>query len=169
MAGRTPSQTVGPYYAICLPWLNGERVTGGRGARVVLTGRVLDGNGAPVNDALVETWQPLADTPPPAKDGKPHGFGRVGASKDGAFRLETTMPAGDTPFLGVTILARGLLRHLHTRVYLAPEDRVRADPALAPLAKSPRLGTLVARRGDGDEWRWDIRLQGEGETVFFAP
>ena len=64
MAARTPSQTVGPYYAICLPWENGARVTGGTGARVVLTGRVLDGNGAPINDALVETWQPLAATLP---------------------------------------------------------------------------------------------------------
>jgi len=168
MAGRTPSQTVGPYYAICLPWIDGARVTGGNGARVVLTGRVLDGNGAPVNDALVATWQPLAGTPAPAADGRPHGFGRVGTSKDGGFRLETTMPPGEAPFLGVTILARGLLKHLHTRVYLAAEDRVRADPALAPLASSPRLATLVARPSGGDEWRWDIHLQGEGETVFFA-
>lgn len=169
MAGRTPSQTVGPYYAICLPWIDGDKVTGGSGARVVLTGRVLDGNGAPVNDALVETWQPLGGKAATAASGRPHGFGRVGTAKDGTFRLETTMPAGDAPFLGVTVLARGLLRHLHTRVYLAPEERVRADPALAPLAKSPRLATLVAQPGGGGEWRWDIRLQGEGETVFFAP
>ena len=168
MAARTPSQTVGPYYAICLPWENGERVTGGTGARVVLTGRVLDGNGAPINDALVETWQPLAGSPAPAADGKPHGFGRTGTSKDGTYRIETTMPAGEAPFLGVTVLARGLLRHLNTRVYLAPEDRVRADAALAPLAKSPRLATLVARPGPGGEWHWDIRLQGDGETVFFV-
>ena len=168
MAGRTPSQTVGPYYAICLPWIDGEKVTGGAGARVVLAGRVLDGNGAPIGDALVETWQPLVGTPAPAADGKPHGFGRVGTAKDGTFRIETTLPAGDLPWVGVTVLARGLLRHLHTRVYLAPLERVRADPALAAIAKSPRVATLVAQPGTGGEWRWDIRLQGEGETVFFS-
>ena len=167
MAGRTPSQTVGPYYAICLPWQDGERVTGGNGARVVLAGRVLDGNGAPIGDALVETWQPVADGAP-AASGKPHGFGRVGTAKDGTYRLETTLPPGDAPFLGVTILARGLLKALHTRVYFAPEERVRADAALASVAASPRVATLLARRGSGDEWRWDIRLQGEGETIFFA-
>src|SRR5690349_14327387 len=96
MAGRTPSQTVGPYYAICLPWQDGGRVTGGPGARPVLTGRVLDGNGAPIGDALIETYQPCGDAAA-AKDGKPHGFGRVGTSKDGTYRLETTLPAGDTP------------------------------------------------------------------------
>jgi len=169
MAARTPSQTVGPYYAICLPWIDGEKVTGGGGASAVLTGRVLDGNGAPIGDALVETWQPLEGQVAAAASGKPHGFGRVGTAKDGTWRLETTLPAGDAPFLGVTVLARGLLKALHTRVYLAPEARVRADPALAPLATSPRLATLVAQPAGDGEWRWDIRLQGEGETVFFAP
>jgi len=169
MPARTPSQTVGPYYAICLPWIDGEKVTGGRGARVVLAGRVLDGNGAPVNDALVETWQPLAGPIAPAANGKPHGFGRVGTSKDGTWRLETTMPERDPPFLGVVVLARGLLTALHTRVYLAPEARVRADPSLSPIAASPRLATLVAQPAAQGEWRWDIRLQGEGETLFFAP
>lgn len=167
MAGRTPSQTVGPYYAICLPWQDGERVTGGSGPRLVLTGRVLDGNGAPIGDALIETYQPYDDAAP-AKDGRPHGFGRVGTAKDGTYRLETTLPVGDTPHLGVIVLARGLLKALQTRVYFAPEERVRADPILAPIAKSPRVATLLARRAAGDEWRWDIRLQGEGETVFFA-
>ena len=168
MAGRTPSQTVGPYYAICLPWENGARVTGGKGARVVLTGRVLDANGDAISDALVETWQAPDDAAAPSADGKPHGFARAGTAKDGTFRIETTLPAGDAPCLEVTILARGLLKALHSRVYLAPEDRVRADPVLASIAKSPRVATLVARRGSGDDWRWDIRLQGEGETVFFS-
>ena len=167
MAGRTPSQTVGPYYAICLPWENGARVTGGKGARAVITGRVLDGNGAAIGDALVETWQAPEPGTRPAADGKPHGFARTGTSKDGTFRIETTLPAGDAPCLDVTVLARGLLKALHTRVYLAPEARVRADPALAAIAASPRVATLVAEPA-GDEWRWDIRLQGEGETVFFG-
>ena len=168
MAGRTPSQTVGPYYAICLPWKNGERVSGGKGPRVMLVGRVLDGNGDPIGDALVETWQSPEAGAAPAADGKPHGFARAGTAKDGTFRIETTLPSGPAPYLDVTILARGLLKALHTRVYLAAEERVRADPALAPIAQSPRVATLVARRGSGDDWLWDIRLQGEGETVFFG-
>ena len=168
MPARSPSQTVGPYYAIALPWKDGERVTGCSGERVVITGRVLDGNGAPIGDALVETWQAPDRDAAPAADGKPHGFGRVGTAKDGTFRLETTRPAGDAPFLGVTILARGLLKHLHTRVYLAPLDQVRKDPALAPIAASPRLASLVARPGAAGEYQWDIRLQGDGETVFFT-
>ena len=169
MAQRTPSQTVGPYFAICLPWPGGARVTGCAGKRVVLTGRVLDGTGQPVNDALVETWQRPDPQAAPAADGKPHGFGRTGTDADGRFRIETALPPGDAPFIDVTLLARGVLKAMRTRVYLAPEAKVRADPAMRPLAASPRLATLVARPADGDEYQWDIRLQGEGETVFFAP
>ena len=77
------------------------------------------------------------------------------------------MPAGAAPSLDVTIFARGLLKPLRTRVYLAPRDRVAADPAMASLAGSPRLATLVATP-EGGEYRWEVRLQGEGETVFFA-
>jgi protocatechuate 3,4-dioxygenase alpha subunit len=78
------------------------------------------------------------------------------------------MPGGEVPSIDVAIFARGLLKPLRTRVYLVPEERARADPQLASLAASDRLGTLVATpRGDA-EFRWDVRLQGEGETVFFA-
>jgi protocatechuate 3,4-dioxygenase, alpha subunit len=168
MPARSPSQTVGPYYAIALPWKNGGHVTGCSGERIVLEGRVLDGAGQPVPDALVETWQAPDRDAKPAPDGKPHGFGRVSADATGHFRIETAMPRGAVPYLDVTILARGLLKHLHTRVYFADEARVRADAAVAPLASSPRLATLIARRSAAGEYRWDVRLQGEGETVFFA-
>jgi protocatechuate 3,4-dioxygenase, alpha subunit len=167
MAARTPSQTVGPYFSIALPWKDGGRVTGCAGRPIVLTGRVTDGQGAAVPDALVETWQTPDTNAAPAGDGKPHGFGRIGTDANGVFRIETAMPAGDAPFVDVTVLARGLLKALFTRVYLAPEAKVRADPAMAPLAGSPRLATLVAR-AEGDTYHWDIRLQGDGETVFFA-
>jgi protocatechuate 3,4-dioxygenase alpha subunit len=168
MPGRSPSQTVGPYFAIALPWKDGGRVTGCSGERIVLEGHLFDGAGKPVPDALVETWQtPDRDTPPSA-DGKPHGFGRASADANGLYRIETAMPAGAVPFLDVTILARGLLKHLHTRVYFADESRVRAEPSLAPLASSPRLATLIARKQGGGDYRWDIRLQGEGETIFFS-
>jgi len=77
------------------------------------------------------------------------------------------LPGGAAPCLDVTIVARGLLKPLRTRVYLAPESAVRADPAMKPLASSPRLQTLVARP-EGNEFHWEVRLQGEGETVFFS-
>jgi len=168
MPPRTPSQTVGPYYAIALPWVNGACVTGCAGRRAVITGRVFDGQGKPVPDALVETWQPPQPGIPAASDGKPHGFGRVGTAPDGSFRIETTLPATKVPYLDVTVLARGLLKALATRVYLAPEEAVRTEPALAGLASSPRVTTLIATPAANDEWHWDIRLQGEGETVFFT-
>ena len=168
MPQRSPSQTVGPYFAIALPWKDGERVTGCSGERIVLEGHVLDGAGQPVPDALVETWQAPDRNAAPSPDGKPHGFGRVSADATGLFRIETAMPAGTAPFLDVTILARGLLKHVHTRVYFADEARVRAEAAMAPLAASPRLATLIARKAAAGEYRWDVRLQGEGETVFFA-
>ena len=168
MPARSPSQTVGPYFSIALPWKVGGSVTGCSGKRIVLEGRVLDGAGKPVPDALVETWQAPDPAAPPAADGKPHGFGRASADASGAYRIETAMPAGPVPFLDVTILARGLLKHLHTRVYFAEEERVRGHAAMAALASSPRLPTLLARKAAAGDYRWDVRLQGEGETVFFA-
>jgi protocatechuate 3,4-dioxygenase alpha subunit len=168
MPGRSPSQTVGPYFSIALPWKDGARVTGCGGERIVLEGHIVDGAGQPVPDALVETWQAPDRDAPPSPDGKPHGFGRASADASGRFRIETAMPAGPVPFLDVTILARGLLKHLHTRVYFADEDRVRAEATMAPLASSARLSTLIASSVAAGQYRWDVRLQGEGETVFFA-
>ncbi|HUQ27833.1 MAG TPA: hypothetical protein VM051_04530 [Usitatibacter sp.] len=171
MANRSPSQTIGPFYHEALRWRDGGKVAFPSAAeRVVLVGRLVDGAGDPVTDAMVETWQrlPKGCAPAPAPGGaNPYAFGRVETAKDGTFRIETSMPAGDAPSLDVTIFARGLLKALRTRVYLAPLDRVRADPALAKLAESPRLATLVARQ-EGGEYRWKVRLQGERETVFFA-
>ena len=167
MAKRTPSQTVGPFFHEALRWRDGGKVQlAGDGDPVVLVGRITDGAGAPVADAMVETWQALPEGEA-AASGNPRGFARVESGDDGTFRIETRMPPGKAPFLDVTLFARGLLKPLRTRVYLAPEAAVRSDPLLAPIASSPRLATLVARR-TGNEYRWDVRLQGEGETVFFA-
>ena len=172
MATRSASQTIGPFFHEALRWKDGGNVQfSSPGERIVLEGRIVDGGGEPVADAMVETWQ----LPPqgvkggqaPAS-GNPYGFGRVQCAADGSFRIETSMPAGDAPCIDVTLFARGLLKGLRTRVYLAPRDRVRADPQMKPLADSPRLDTLIAKPSGGGRYRWDVRLQGEGETVFFA-
>ena len=173
MPARTPSQTVGPFFSEALRWRDGHRVTFAEpGNRVVISGRLLDGAGIGVSDALVETWQrsPTGATPASATgEGNPNGFGRASTAADGSFRIETAMPGGaGVPCNDVTILARGLLKALRTRVYLAPEEQVRADPAMQPIAASPRLATLVAKPAAGGEYRWDVRMQGDGETVFFA-
>ena len=168
---RTPSQTVGPFFHEAMRWKDGGRVRFAEsGAAIVLEGRLIDGAGEPVADALVETWQlsPSGAPPAAASGGNPHGFGRVETARDGTFRIETLMPGGAVPYLDVAVLARGLLKALRTRVYLATEAQVRADPALEALAASPRLATLIARPDGAGRYRWDVRLQGEGETVFFA-
>ena len=172
MAGRTPSQTIGPFYHFGLRWPDGGKIAfSEKGRAIVLTGRITDGAGEAVGDALVETWQRNAanDSPAPASgSANPHGFGRVETEKDGTFRFETTMPCGATPSIDVAIFARGLLKGLRTRVYLAPEADARTDPVLASIAGSPRVKTLIATPHGGNEYRWDVRLQGEGETIFFA-
>jgi protocatechuate 3,4-dioxygenase alpha subunit len=172
MATRTPSQTVGPFFHEALRWKDGGQVTFAEAApRVVLVGRLFDGAGEPVGDAMIETWQlsPAAAAPGSASgSARPNGFGRVETARDGSFRIETAMPAGAAPAIEVAIFARGLLKALRTRVYLTGDAEARADPAMKALAGSPRLPTLLARR-EGAEYRWDVRLQGEGETVFFGP
>lgn len=172
MALRTPSQTIGPFFHDALRWRDGGRVAFAEpGDKVILTGRIVDGEGNVVGDALVETWQrsPHGKTPGAAPGSlNPYGFGRVETAKDGSFRIETSMPGGNAPSIDVAIFARGLLKPLRTRVYLAPESAVRADPALKAIASSPRLKTLVAAAAGEGEYRWDVRLQGDGETVFFA-
>jgi protocatechuate 3,4-dioxygenase alpha subunit len=158
MADRTPSQTIGPFFHEALRWKDGGKVApGASGRRIVLTGRLVDGGGAPVGDAMVEAWQ--ADPP---------GFGRVETAEDGTYRIETAFPAGPAPSIDISIFARGLPKALRTRVYLAGEESARADPLMKDLGGSPRLRTLVATPAGEGHFRWDVRLQGEGETVFFA-
>jgi protocatechuate 3,4-dioxygenase alpha subunit len=157
----TPSQTVGPYYALGL--LNApanELVENG----IRLTGRVLDGAGEPVPDAMVEIWQ--AD-----EDGRyrpDFGWGRSGCDPDGRYSFVTAKPGaveGQAPHLTMMVFARGLLKPVLTRMYFPDEAEANArDPVLSAVDEA---STLVARvAGDGLEF--DIRLQGDGETVFFA-
>jgi protocatechuate 3,4-dioxygenase alpha subunit len=150
--GATPSQTVGPFYAIGLPWTGGRlAVAEGTPGAVAITGGVFDGEGAPVPDALVETWQRLGDGH--------RGFSR----SDGGLDVLTLKSA----YVDVSVFARGMLDRVVTRIYFADEPEVNAgDPVFASVPQD-RRDTLLAHP-DGDGYRFDIRLQGPGETVFFA-
>ncbi len=185
----TTSQTIGPFFSPCLlrddvrcNVLVGPETAG---ERIRIEGRVLDGDGAPVTDALVEIWQanahgrynhPADDGPAPL-DPAFTGFGRTGTEDDGCFWFETVRP-GRVPIgndglqashIVVTVFARGLLNHAVTRLYFGDDPATRDDPVLLRVPTS-RRATLIATpdRVDGrTAYRFDIILQGEGETVFF--
>lgn len=183
----TPSQTVGPFFSPCL-LKDDMRVLigpGSDGARIRIEGRVSDGDGAPVSDAVVEIWQANAhgrynhplDTRDLPLDPEFTGFGRCGTDDDGRFSFETVKP-GPAPFnettmqaphICVTVYGRGLLNHLATRLYFDDESSVATDPVLLCVPAELR-STLLARRqpaGAIATYRFDIVLQGEGETSFF--
>ncbi|HEY7257929.1 MAG TPA: hypothetical protein VH459_02615 [Gaiellales bacterium] len=160
MADPTPSQTVGPFFTIGLcSRPQHELVPEGAEGALRISGRVTDGDGEAVPDAVVEAW-----------DGTARRFGRCGTDAGGGYRLVSARPAGaggQAPHLAVLVFARGLLKPLLTRVYLPDEEVANAaDPVLSALDPGER-GTLVARM-DGDGLTFDIRLQGDGQTTFFA-
>ena len=181
----TSSQTVGPYLKIGFDALAIEELApaGATGERITLTGRLLDGDGKPVNDGVVEIWQANASGkyahPEDAQD-KPldkafRGFGRSLTRNDGGFRFSTIKPGavpgpdGSTqaPHIVVTVFARGMLKHLVTRVYFPDEPANASDPVLK-LVPAERRATLVAKRGAGKSTlEWNIVVQGQDETVFF--
>ena len=176
LLGKTPSQTIGPFFHIGLPWQGGEDLAGAApaGPVIELSGRVLDGSGEPVSDALLEIWQ--AD-PAGACGGAEGfvGFGRCPTDEAGRYRFRTlfpgrvSAPAGglQAPHIAMSVLARGLLRRLATRVYFEDGEGNDEDPVLA-LAPADRRPTLIAARdGPGAAYRFDVVLQGERETVFF--
>jgi protocatechuate 3,4-dioxygenase, alpha subunit len=171
----TPGQTVGPFFHSALPF-RGDRdlITPGTAGAVRLHGIVRDGAGAPVPDALVEIWQadPLGRIPQRTgtfrRDGSTFtGFGRATTDRTGEYAF-TTLPPGSVdgapPFFAVTVFARGLLDRLFTRAYL-PLDGARPDALLAALGD--RAGALVVVPDD-DGLRFDITLQGDGETPFLT-
>ncbi len=173
------SQTAGPYVHIGFAKLYRSEIApaGVPGERVTITGRVTDGDGHPMTDGIVEVWQADAQGryAHPEGGGKAAftGFGRVATDRNGEFRFTTVkpgrVPAGDgtlqAPHLAVAVFARGLLKQLSTRMYF-PDDPANAqDPVLALVAPD-RRSTLVAARS-GSDLRWNIVIQGEGETVFF--
>jgi protocatechuate 3,4-dioxygenase alpha subunit len=162
----TPSQTVGPYLAIGLPWPDGpDVVPEGTPGRIRIFGTVSDGDGAPIPDALIETWQ--AD--PDGEFGTAfRGFGRCPTDDDGAFEIFTVKPGpvgdGQARHIDVNVFARGMLNRCVTRIYFADEDNG-SDPVLESVPEE-RRGTLLAQP-TADGYRFDVHVQGEGETVFF--
>jgi protocatechuate 3,4-dioxygenase alpha subunit len=185
MAGQTPSQTVGPFFHDALSWPGAEVLARPEtlGERIEIVGRVLDGAGQPVPDALVEIWQANAagryrhpeDTQDKPLDPAFTGFGRAATDADGGFRFTTVRPGrvpgrGNTlqaPHINVGLFARGLLRRLVTRIYFEDAPGNTEDPVLALVTDPARRATLLARRAGAGVYRFDLVLQGEGETVFF--
>ncbi len=181
MPGQTPSQTVGPFFHYGLIREGGAKlVADDHEDRIAIVGRVIDGDGQPVPDAIVEIWQADAagryahpdDPDHAAADPAFVGFGRGATQVDGSFRFLTIRPGRapgpgnslQAPHIAVGIMARGMLKRLTTRLYFADAPENAEDPILA-LVPAERRDTLIARR-DGDAWRFDIVLQGDAETVF---
>jgi protocatechuate 3,4-dioxygenase alpha subunit len=207
--GRTPWQTVGPFFHYALPWKGGADLTGQsalgarpdlfprdhdflnstspkgpiRGERIAIHGFVFDAEAAPVPDAMLEIWQansagryasPADPRDDPPLDDSFSGFGRAATGADGGYRFETIRPGrvpgpGNTlqaPHIAIGIFGRGLLKRLVTRLYFAGDPANAEDPIL-PLVPAHRRTTLMATEGAYGIWRFDIRLQGEAETVFF--
>jgi protocatechuate 3,4-dioxygenase alpha subunit len=163
VAELTPFQTVGPFFHLILPSETGGQVSTPDAARqrIRIEGTVRDGKGEPVSDALLEIWQPGALT-------------RAATDAVGTYHLETALPASmiipgqatPAPHLLVAVFARGIQTRLVTRIYFDGEPTNDADPILV-LVPAPRRGTLIARRVADRAYRFDVILQGEGETVFF--
>ena len=177
------SQTIGPYLHIGMTWLVEEHMAGEgtSGERITVQGRMVDADGAPVNDAMLEIWQDNAHGkyahPEDARDLPVEagftGFGRVYTDEDGRFRFHTIKPgrvpgpdgAFQAPHLNLTIFMRGLLKHLITRVYF--DDDANASDAVLQRVPAERRSTLVARATAPGVLEWNVVLQGDGETVFF--
>jgi protocatechuate 3,4-dioxygenase alpha subunit len=191
MAGKlipTPSQTVGPFFHIGLARPEWSDLTGQnpKGDRIAIAGRVVDADGAAVPDALIELWQANAagryNHPDDRQADKPldpsfRGYGRSATDGDGKYRFVTIKPgpvpgrgnALQAPHVNLAIFARGMLKQLYTRVYFAEEAGNRNDPLLSAIDDTAARRTLIATRDGGTTpptYRFDIVLQGDGETVF---
>lgn len=187
MSNQSPNQTVGPFFHIALI-RDGENLMvgdGTRGQRIWVRGRVLDGDAQPVPDAMLELWQADAQGlyPHPADplqaQADPHftGFGRAATDPDGGFSFQTIKPGPVerpgaptmAPHLNLRVFARGMLIHTNTRMYF-PDEAANADDPVLALVPDDRRSTLVATAEASEDlptYRFDIVLQGEGETVFF--
>jgi protocatechuate 3,4-dioxygenase alpha subunit len=182
----TASQTVGPYFKIGLEWLNCDNLAGEgvSGERVTIQGRVFDGDGVPVRDAILEIWQANAHgkyAHPEDTQDKPlepgfKGYGRVPTTALGGFRFATIKPGPvpgpeggeQAPHLLVSVFMRGVLRRMVTRIYF-PDDPRNAADFILNLVEPARRSTLIAKKSGGDPGtlEWNVILQGTDETVFF--
>ena len=196
MPKQTASQTIGPFFHYALtpeaygrPGIAGGVLAAGDtpGERVRVAGRVLDGAGQPMPDALVEIWQanaagrynhPADDREEAALDPGFRGFGRLNTDSDGAFSFETVKPGpvpgrGNTlqaPHINLILFARGMVNHAFTRIYFSDEAGANGtDPVLSAVEPGRRATLIAARRETAGNvvYRFDIHLQGAAETVFF--
>jgi protocatechuate 3,4-dioxygenase alpha subunit len=192
--GITPSQTVGPFFKYGLTpdgqyawndaFTNNLVTADAAGERIRLEGKVFDGDGQPVPDCMLEVWQADAQGrfgDPKDKRAMPNatfkGFGRCGTDVNGAYAFDTIRPGSvpdadgksQAPHLLLAVFARGMLRHLYTRVYFEDEAANAGDPVLS-LVPPDRRPTLIAARKTGNgtaRYAHDLRLQGDNETAFF--
>ena len=151
----TPSQTVGPFFGFALPFQGDADAAGGEGVRI--EGQLLDGAGEPVPDGMIEAWSGRQ-------------FARCRTDPEGAFQVTLEKPSageGEAPHVEVTVFARGLLRHLVTRIYFPDEERANSTDRVLNSVEPGRRATLIAEPV-GPVLRFDIRLQGDRETVFFS-
>jgi protocatechuate 3,4-dioxygenase alpha subunit len=190
--GQTPSQTVGPYFAYGLVaeqyHYPHTQVTFGQmaesslpGTHIRITGKVFDANGKIVPDALIEFWQADSEGRIPGGPASGEiggnsrftGFGRFGTGTDpeNRFVFDTIKPgkvdAEEAPHILVVVLMRGLLTHLYTYIFFEDEAAANATDPILTSVPEDRRGTLIAEKVAADEYRFDIHLQGDGETVFF--
>lgn len=181
--GATPSQTVGPFLALGLPWDDGPlAVPRDTPGAIMISGVVYDGDGAIVPDALIETWQADPDGRfadlhayggPSALDGF-RGFARAGSDDEGRYEILTVKPGPvawpdggeQAPHLAVSVFARGMLHRCVTRIYFGDEVEANASDPLLRSVPAERRATLVAQPVEGG-YRFDVRIQGDDETVFF--
>jgi protocatechuate 3,4-dioxygenase, alpha subunit len=183
----TPSQTVGPYFHIGTDdgFIRGELVAPDREDAVRVFGTVSDGEGTPINDAMIEIWQANAAGryahPEDVREDLPleegfDGFGRTHTDADGRYEFVTVKPGvvpgadgrPQAPHIEVSVFARGLLKRLVTRIYFPDEAEANeADPLLSSIEDAEARAALVAVADDGG-LRFDINLQGDRETTFFA-
>jgi protocatechuate 3,4-dioxygenase, alpha subunit len=183
----TPSHTVGPFYGHALPFPGGGDIAPvGHPDTITLQGYVTDGQGNPLPDAFLELWSADPEGNVPQVDGSIRrdpasggylgrngveftGWGRIQTDANGHWTARTLRPGArglSAPYISVCVFARGLLVHLYTRIYLpGDEAALAADPLLARVP-AERRDTLIARKQGDGTYRFDIRLQGEGETVF---
>ncbi|WP_375500656.1 protocatechuate 3,4-dioxygenase subunit alpha [uncultured Jatrophihabitans sp.] len=167
----TPGQTIGPFFGYALPYVGGsDLVRPGHPGAIRLHGRVLDGDGQPVPDALIEIGQTDPGGALVNEPGSLHrdgwtftGWGRAATDNAGRYSFTTLLPGGPNPFFAVTVFARGLLDRLATRAYVPGHG---LDPLLSRVPEERRHTLIAVAEPDG--LRFDVRLQGQDETVFLA-